>query len=179
MFGRLLLQNVIQKEKHVKRGKLVLSKGTYGKPYVNNISNYYFNISHSGKYVVCVTHNEQVGIDVEHIKPINLEIAKQCFTTNEYKYIITQPKEFHISLFYDFWTLKESFVKAIGKGLHIPLDSFEFKYKTDRFLLKENPYSNEFLFKQYKIHSDYKLSVCAKSVDFPREIKQIHYSELL
>ncbi|EOO16144.1 MULTISPECIES: 4'-phosphopantetheinyl transferase family protein [Bacillus] len=176
LFSQLLLQKVIQKEKNVKRDELLFYKNIYGKPYLSNMSNYHFNISHSGKYVVCVTHNEQVGIDIEHIKPISLDITKYFCTLDEYKYILTQPKERHTSLFYDFWTLKESFIKAIGKGLSIPLDSFEFECENGEFFIKENFYSNEFFFKQYNINPGYKLSVCAKSIDFPREIKEIHYS---
>lgn len=180
LFGQLLVQNVIQKECHILKDDLIFSCNEYGKPYICNLNDYYFNISHSGEYVVCVTHNHPIGVDIEYIKPVSLEIAKQYFSKEEYNLIISQSKKSQISLFYDFWTLKESFIKAIGKGLYMPLNSFAFSITEKReFILKINPYAERFFFKQYDINPEYKLSVCAKSLLFPKKINFINYENLI
>lgn len=180
LIGQLLLQNVIQKERNVLKGDLIFKRNKYGKPYVYNLQEYHFNISHSGDYVVCVTHNRPVGIDIEFIKPVSLEIAKHYFSKEEYESIMRQPEDSRISYFYDFWTMKESFIKAIGKGLHIPLNSFVFKVTEEKeFILKVNPYSGKFYFKQYHINSEHKLSVCSKAEDFPQRVTEIKYTNLI
>lgn len=180
LFGQLLLQDVIQKECHILKEDLIFSRNEYGKPYIYNLTDYHFNISHSGEYVVCVTHNQPVGIDIEYIKPISLEIAQQYFSKEEYNLIISQSKMSQISFFFDFWTLKESFIKAIGKGLYMPLNSFAFSITEEKeFILKINPYPERFFFKQYDIDPEYKLSVCAKSLIFPQEVNVINYKNLI
>lgn len=180
LFGQLLLQNIIQKECPILKDDLIFSRNEYGKPYIYNLNDYHFNISHSGEYVVCVTHDKPVGIDIEYIKPISLEIARRNFSKEEYNLIIGQSKNSQISFFYDLWTLKESFIKAIGKGLYMPLDSFSFSIAEKKgFILKINPYPERFFFKQYDISPEYKLSVCAKSLLFPQEITVINYRNLI
>lgn len=92
-----------------------------GKPYFVN-SKYYFNTAHSGKYAICVISDKEVGVDIEEIKDYKAKVAERCFTSNENKYLeVTNDK---INLFYRLWTLKESYVKCIGSGLSIPLNSF-------------------------------------------------------
>lgn len=180
LFGQLLLQTVIQKERDILKDDLIFGRNKYGKPYIYNLEDYHFNISHSGEYVICVTHNQPVGIDIEYIKPVSLEIAKQYFSKEEYNLIISQPKDSQNSLFYDFWTLKESFIKAVGKGLYIPLNSFAFSISEDKeFILKVNPYPENFFFKQYEINPQYKLSVCSKTFCFPQKVNEINYTNLI
>lgn len=79
-----------------------------------------FNISHSGDYVVCVfSTKHQVGIDIERMKPISLELLSDYFNPNEWKEIqYSQNRE---ESFYKLWTKKEAIVKADGRGLNISL----------------------------------------------------------
>lgn len=70
-------------------------------------------------------HDQQVGIDVEEVRVFDLCMAKQLFTEFEYWEILAAENK-SLACF-DIWTMKESYVKALGKGLAIPLDSFRVK----------------------------------------------------
>lgn len=93
-------------------------KRTYeGKPYLEN-SDIYFNISHSGYYVVLVVSNFLIGIDIEQMKEITdiRKVFSSIFSEKELDFI-TQDKNLEKKRFYIIWTLKESFIKCVGKGL--------------------------------------------------------------
>ena len=97
-----------------------------GKPYLEDIGNIKFNISHSGEYVICLVSNDEVGCDIEEIKDINLNIANKFFYNTEYTNIFNSSNK--IDTFYRYWTLKESFIKSVGLGLSLDLNSFEIVY---------------------------------------------------
>ncbi|MCG7378207.1 4'-phosphopantetheinyl transferase superfamily protein [Paenibacillus sp. ACRSA] len=101
------------------------SQNEYGKPFLRDHADLPFNLSHSGDWVVMISGgHDLVGIDVEQIKPIDLQIADRFFAPQENRYLISQPADVQLETFYRLWTLKESYIKAVGKGLSIPLDSF-------------------------------------------------------
>lgn len=101
------------------------SRNAYGKPFLNEHADHSFNLSHSGDWIVMISGgHDLVGIDVEQTKPIDLQIADRFFAPQENRYLISQPPNMQIETFYRLWTLKESYIKAVGKGLSIPLDSF-------------------------------------------------------
>jgi len=120
-------------------GKLLLVKGAamlgfyslktedirlndFNRPYITNGPD--FNISHSGNYVLCALSSDQkVGIDVEEIREVDFALFTNCFTENEWSHINDSPSP--TTLFYKFWTRKEAVIKADGRGLNIPLQSFE------------------------------------------------------
>jgi 4'-phosphopantetheinyl transferase len=98
-----------------------------GKPYINN-KNIFFNISHSADCIIYALSNcSPIGIDVEHCKrDIDyLSIAKNFFSENEYLKLLTLHPDERLLAFYRCWTRKEAYIKAIGKGLHFPLDQIE------------------------------------------------------
>ena len=94
---------------------------SYHKPYFLNGP--FFNISHSGKYVVCCIADIPVGIDIEECKDIQIENFKSIFTSKEWENIADY--EYKNRMFYEYWTKKESVIKADGKGINIPLHSID------------------------------------------------------
>ena len=115
----------------------------YGKAYISNYENIYFNLSHSGKIVLCAISDREVGADVEYIDPeIDLDIAKNYFYNEEYTSIM---KSYNPSEeFFKYWVLKESYMKYTGLGMNLELDSFEIiiedtiRLKNDKKNLKFN-----------------------------------------
>lgn len=124
-----------------------------GKLYLTQNKDLYVNLSHSGEYAVCAVHNKDVGIDIQHIRECDINLAKRFFSAEEYEYI--NRFENKNNAFFEIWTKKESFVKAIGTGLTIPLNSFSTLSNTIRYDGKT------YCFKEYSVgEDDYKIFVC-------------------
>jgi 4'-phosphopantetheinyl transferase len=120
-----------------------------------------FNISHTKNLIVCaVTLNDDIGCDVENTSRSNdvLAIAERYFSTQETTELFTLPKEQQRDRFFDYWTLKESYIKAWGLGLAIPLADFSFAINDTVQM------SNE----MFTIKSDIDLSFAAHREDNPQ-----------
>lgn len=104
-----------------------LEYGEHGKPYIKG-NEIFFNISHSGSYLCCAFSEVEVGLDIEEIGAINLDIAKRFFSDDEYAYI--QGKDDKLGAFYSVWTKKEAYTKALGLGMAYKFNTFSvFKEK--------------------------------------------------
>ena len=108
-----------------------------GKPYSIDDPALHFNISNSGH--ICVyafTHQNEVGIDVEHLRPLpDLdELIEKNFSVAEIDYINKKSDE-RSSRFFRLWTIKESYLKAIGEGMRLTPDSLEFSVERDAIKL--------------------------------------------
>lgn len=97
----------------------------------------FFNVSHAGDYVVGVSSDCEVGCDIEKIRKAPMEIAQRHFRATESAYIQAAPDR--DKAFFAIWTLKESYMKMTGKGMSLPLDSFEIVRTTDGFALGKSP----------------------------------------
>jgi len=144
-------------------------QGTYGKPYVRNHPEIYFNISHAGEYSVCSFSRRAVGVDIEHLEPIkeiDLQVAKRYFCKTEYMEILNaNTPQAQERLFYGIWTMKESFVKALGIGLNLNLNSFSFqKYKDSNIkIVHQNVNQHKYIIQQKHLNNNYILSICVES----------------
>lgn len=130
--------------------------GEYGKPYVFNKADVYFNVSHSGEYVACIVSDGPCGIDIERMDEVDLSVARRFFTGNEYCCITNCPKEQMADRFYEIWTAKEAYIKLEGRGLGIKLDSFEVTIRDGRYVIdiggeKEYRVTVKDIDKQYKL----------------------------
>ncbi|KQW63735.1 phosphopantetheinyl transferase [Variovorax sp. Root411] len=107
----------------------------YGRPRIANAlpqaQPLRFNISHTASLIVAaLTVEREVGVDVEHTaRAAPLEIAQHFFSASEAQALQQLPAELQPSRFWDLWTLKESYIKARGMGLSLPLDRFSFSFE--------------------------------------------------
>lgn len=100
------------------------------KPVVDGL---FFNVSHAGDYVVGVLSDCEVGCDIEKNANAPLEVAEHYFYHSELAYIkAAKDKD---KAFFTLWTLKESYMKMTGRGMSLPLDSFEVVPTADGFVL--------------------------------------------
>ena len=94
--------------------------GPSGKPCVKDRQDFFYNISHSGRYVVIAWGNTEVGVDVQQEGKAKVEaLAKRYFSADEQAYVQEDPQRF-----YEVWTKKESYVKYTGQGLGQDLSAF-------------------------------------------------------
>lgn len=177
LIGDLLVRFLIRSKCDMENEDITFTYNSFGKPYLLNPVGFFFNVSHSSNWVVCITHDHEVGVDIEKVQPIDIAIFERFFTVEEYHNIIIKNKIEQLSSFYELWTIKESFVKMIGKGLSIPLNSF--CIKNNKILGTQQPYIDFSVhFKQYVIDSGYIVSGCAMDDSFPDKIEIVSFSSL-
>lgn len=100
--------------------------GKNGKPFIKGAEKFHFNLSHSGDYaVIAFSQDGDVGVDIEKIRDTNFNIAKRFFHSDEYESINASAEEEKTELFFRYWTLKESYLKATGTGFFRPINSFK------------------------------------------------------
>jgi 4'-phosphopantetheinyl transferase len=106
--------------------------GSKGKPCID--SRLKFNVSHSGDLAVFAFAAElEVGIDIEQARsvPDMHQIASHFFSIEECADLQSVDIDRHSEAFFNCWTRKEAYIKAIGDGLSIPLDSFRVSLHPD------------------------------------------------
>ena len=177
--SKMLLRFIIASLLGKQNQDIHFDKNAYGKPFLSGTSDFYFNLSHSGDWVVCGVDNMPVGIDVENIHDVDLNLSKRFFSEDEHNYLLTLDSNRRRETFFEFWTLKESYIKADGRGLSIPLNSFSFSFEGRNINFKTSNNLRECYFKRYEIDSSYKLAVCSMKPEFPEGVTDIPFDELI
>ena len=147
-----------------------------GKPYVP--SGVHFNMSHSGDYVVLAVSDYPVGIDIERLRHKRLSVAKRFFCREEYEDIINAGGEKEQDRrFLEYWTIKEAYVKYMGKGLSIPLNSFRILMSdtgtnekgicvqmdgNSQVLCEKGTDDNDVCIRAFYLNDDYNIAICSE-----------------
>lgn len=141
--------------------ELIIAHTENGKPYLPEYPDLFFNIAHSENLAVCAFSRQEIGVDVEKVTAIDLAIAKQFFYGSEYQAIIASdcPEE----TFFDYWVLKESYMKATGRGFALPLEAFWMAFENeDEIRVYQDGILLPYGFYQTTVYETYKLAVCVK-----------------
>ena len=93
-----------------------------------------FNLSHSGMWTVCAVSDSPVGVDVERPR-CSMAVAQRYFCPEELGRLPQQDQALALNRL---WTAKEAFVKAMGRGLTVPLNSFRVLLREDGAELEQN-----------------------------------------
>lgn len=114
-FGKVLLMYTFRQHQF-KWDWSLLDYTEKGKPFLKD-SNIYFNISHSGDYVLLGISENIIGIDIEKHRPVRIELFNRQFQEEEWKEI--HQAKIPLNKFFQFWSIKESAIKADGRGVEI------------------------------------------------------------
>lgn len=101
----------------------------HGKPYLtNHFAPVAFNLSHSGNFaVLAVSLKKRLGVDIEVARQRNfMKIAEHYFHPRETHALTHAPADQQLNLFFELWTRKEAFFKALGGGIATGLDKINF-----------------------------------------------------
>jgi 4'-phosphopantetheinyl transferase len=89
-----------------------------------------FNLSHTRGLVACaVAWDREIGVDVENVERHGeyVHLAQRFFAAREAAHVAALPTDQQKDVFFQYWTLKESYIKARGMGLALPLGDFAFR----------------------------------------------------
>ncbi|MDR2615944.1 MAG: 4'-phosphopantetheinyl transferase superfamily protein [Oscillospiraceae bacterium] len=127
LYGEILTRFALSAWLRIRPDKFTFTVGEHGKPELAGHPDVHFNISHSGRYVVCAVGDEPVGVDVQEAPAGRnyLRIAERFFHPDELEYISSFPAgEPRAAAFTAIWTKKEAYTKLLGLGLALPPSSF-------------------------------------------------------
>lgn len=179
LFAEVLLRYILEKNYDLKGKQVQFELNKYGKPKLKDYNDIHFNLSHSGSWVVCGISNDIIGVDVEQIGNADLAIARRYFTLNEYENIINRPKEEQTRWFYYLWTLKESYIKAEGKGLSISLNTFGFQIQSNHVEMQfVNGEKSNFFFQTFSLDKTHIGAICTKAI-VREKVKVVSYQNML
>lgn len=133
--GEILLKNLLKKHYKIDYKDLTFYLNKYNKPYIKN-KNIYFNISHSYNYVAVAISNKEIGIDIEKIRPTNINTINYFATDNEIKYILEDKTKITRRLF-TIYTLKEAYFKMKGTNLD-NIKDIEFNFKDNKIICSDS-----------------------------------------
>ncbi|MDO4939636.1 MAG: 4'-phosphopantetheinyl transferase superfamily protein [Lachnospiraceae bacterium] len=149
-----------------------LGKGENGKPYLDGQDDIYFNLSHSGDYVMCAVSDRDIGCDIQKTERMNLKTAERFFLKQEYETITGQESDEKIrDMFFRYWVLKECFLKVTGRGLAMPLNSFEI-ITGDEVSIVQNYDNRNYYFREFSLDG-YKAAVCTADRICDADIEEI------
>ncbi|WP_458463410.1 4'-phosphopantetheinyl transferase family protein [Paenibacillus sp.] len=182
VLGEILTRVTLSKLTGLRPADLSFTRNSYGKPSLSHPSNVQFNVSHSGGWIALISgSNGELGVDVEKIAPIDMQIAERFFSLMESQFLAAKPAEIQLETFYRLWTLKESYIKAVGIGLSMPLDSFAIlpDERGDWHCEQAGTY----LFHSQRLDDEHMLAACSAGEDLPSQPEIVTledlYSELV
>ena len=167
----LLIQKYASRLYNMGRNEYEIQTTEYGKPYIPELPEYHFSISHAGLYAAIGVSEASIGIDVETISPIDLNVAKRFFTGEEYAYVM-EPEVIQERWirFYRIWTLKECYVKAMGWGMYRSFSSFAFRCDQEKITCEDLEGEQSFQFHSGLFAKTYLVSICHQEETISRYV---------
>ena len=132
--------------------------GEHGKPSLAECPEVRFNISHADGITAVAVSDFECGIDCERVRAYDPRVMKRVCTEAEQAAISSAPEDERDMLFFRLWTLKEAYVKALGKGLSFPMREAAFMFEGDKILTELSG-----AFMQYVINNAFAVAGCELS----------------
>lgn len=181
VIAEVLLAYSLRQVSGIELSKITLIENQWKKPIIQG-HDVHFNLTHSGKWVMCIIDTFEAGIDVEKVKRVDFGIVPRFFSIREQEFFNRcATDEDRLNCFSTLWVLKESYIKAIGRGLHCPLDSFSVipDIHNNVTLERNDSALPEKFLKLYSIGENYKCAACCSTNALPAGINMLTVNDLL
>lgn len=184
---RALVRTTLSRYTPIPAAQWRFTTNRYGRPTISERHGYdacalQFNVSHTRSLIaLAVSREAAVGVDVENVtsRAAPIGIAERFFSREEAAELGSLEPDRQQHRFFEYWTLKESYIKARGMGLSIPLDKFTFSYPSDATVVLETDADlddapQRWMFWQLQPDPDYLLALCLeqRSAAVPRLVLQ-------
>uniref|UniRef100_A0A5S6QXW8 L-aminoadipate-semialdehyde dehydrogenase-phosphopantetheinyl transferase n=1 Tax=Trichuris muris TaxID=70415 RepID=A0A5S6QXW8_TRIMR len=196
--GRLMLRKAVCLGTGLRWSDIHLNREPNGKPFLTNDvpAQYAFNVSHHGDFVVLAAGAYAFcGIDIMRLQAPKvrktmasyLELMKSNFSSNEWATFWSPQLDdsARLRLFYRYWCLKESYLKATGQGVHCELFRLDFRLgnsagnlRTNTRLCIDGRRVEDVCFEESSISEDHVACVCYSDAHLPSDCRGYHQSEM-
>ena len=186
LLTRALVRTMLSRYANVAPAKWSFITNVHGRPEIldrpSGVPDLRFNISHTEGLIACaVTIGREVGVDVEHIgRRLTHDVAGRFFAPREVDDLKALPPDDQPRRFFDYWTLKEAYIKARGFGLALPLGDFAFTLSppspptiTFEPALDDDPATWQFFQDWPTPHHRLGLAVRREGADLPVRIRSV------
>ena len=154
LIGEILARYALSNELLKPLKEIEIRHTEKGMPYIEG-DLFFISITHSHGFVACAVSDSPVGIDAEKLRYFSEGVARRMFNENEHSFI--ESSDDKTRSFYMIWTLKESYLKAIGTGISFPMKNLEFTVKDGSISFNLD---NNAKFRVIESIDGYILSVC-------------------
>jgi 4'-phosphopantetheinyl transferase len=129
---RALVRSTLSRYEAVPPAAWTFKQNAHGRPEIAGPAGaaLRFNLTNTRGLVAClVARDREIGVDVEDVgrEGETVAIADRFFSPSEVEELKAQPADRQRARFFDYWTLKEAYIKARGMGLALPLDQFSYE----------------------------------------------------
>ena len=170
---RALVRTVLSRYADVAPAAWTFDADRFGRPRITNdhaaARDIAFNITHTNSLIaLAVTGGPAIGIDTERVRAFDtlFELAEQSLTPEEVAALRSCPADLQPRRFLEYWTLKESYLKARSVGLSVPLEHVAFRFDpSGRISMWIDPAADcgtEWRLWQFTVARDYVVAVCAE-----------------
>ncbi len=173
LVSHIACRHILAQYLNLSAKQIIYKKNKYGKPLLDHGTPIRFNMSHShNTAIIAISNNADIGVDVEFIKkkPSWEKIAHRFFHPNEIAYLFDQDTDEQKKSFFQIWTRKEAYIKALGTGFATPFSSFDVIKKDIILGSANNPDTNIWYQKDLKVIPQYTAAIVQNTL-----IKKIRY----
>jgi len=174
VFAEVLLRYAVE-ETFDQDINLDIDHNDYGKPFINGLDDFHFNISHSGDWVILAYGNSEVGVDIEEIKEKESSVLDNILSKEEMDYVHADERLMN-KRFIKIWGIKESYIKYLGTGLSTDIKSVIVKIPEFSVMDKNGSVSDDVYTQSILFNQNYYLTVCSK--DKRLNIKELTIKDL-
>jgi 4'-phosphopantetheinyl transferase len=189
LITRALVRTVLSRYAAVTPQDWRFTEDAYGRPQIVNghaaARRISFNVSHTSSLVVLgVSCERALGVDTEDVQTrrADVGVADRYFSADEVTQLRATPSELQQARFFEYWTLKESYIKARGLGLSLPLEQFGFDLSLPQRVrisfqppLLDEP--SRWAFWLLRAGTDHYVAVCAERAD--RQVPQLSFTKIV
>ncbi len=152
-------------------------RNEHGKPYLTDTPETYVNWSHSGDYVICAISDREVGIDLQRMDREPKEnLIRKALTPEECENLKKAAPEDRKKRFYEYWSVKESFLKALGTGFYTSLARFQVNFEKGNPVIEQQINDHLYICRLLAFcESDYVAAICVENGILRNEDLKITY----
>ncbi|MEG6587058.1 4'-phosphopantetheinyl transferase family protein [Dendrosporobacter sp. 1207_IL3150] len=159
-----------------------VAQDEFGKLVVIGNKDFYFSLSHAGKWLICAVDTKPVGVYIEQVRSLSTKELSCVLSKREQQemFIRCDNDSQRMLYFYNLWTLKESYFEAVGRKVPYSRDCYTVKTDDDDGSVRletdqQDDYPTLF-YRRYCLDPQYKLAVCASHTVFPASITMQSFS---